>query len=237
MFCNLSVFQQLTFCCCFCFLYKIMQHGDLVGVRQTSLPTKARPVCCLAHQCRRYTGEQTGMPNMDPASGLAGVLNGAPWKCVYLQRVALVDLHTSDIAITWSHSMYSGRCKISSCESVCMTATCQTLSSNLHLCFRYLCNITAVPQVCMMFTNLYTWYAYNLTVKNALWLVHGKLITLHLYIAFCKYIAFVVVYEGKISRNLLLGSISDSCEMLNLPLMVFFFSPVEQQTVMFVKYE
>lgn len=56
-----------------------MQHGSLVGVRWTPLPMYRWPTrvplgCCLAHQYRPSTGEQTGLPNMDTTSALAGAL-------------------------------------------------------------------------------------------------------------------------------------------------------------------
>lgn len=50
-----------------------MQHGSLVGVRQSPLPTRVPQVCCLALQYRLSMGEQTGLPNMVTASALCGV--------------------------------------------------------------------------------------------------------------------------------------------------------------------
>lgn len=61
------------------FLLQIMQHGSLVGVRQTPLPTRVPQVRCLALQSRLSTGGQTGLPNMATASALC-------WDLMYYRR-------------------------------------------------------------------------------------------------------------------------------------------------------
>lgn len=67
-----------------------MQHGGLAGVRWTPPPTCRRPtraplVCCLARRYKPSTGERTGLPNMDTASGLPGAL-----ICALQERSALL---------------------------------------------------------------------------------------------------------------------------------------------------
>lgn len=71
--------------------HQIMQHGGLAGVRRTPPPTcrwPTRPiqVCCLVRRHRLSTGEQTGLPNMDTASGLRGALTCALHESSALPR-------------------------------------------------------------------------------------------------------------------------------------------------------
>lgn len=63
--------SKTVFVCIFIavlFKLQIMQHGSPAGVRWTPMTAKVPRGCCLARQYRPFTGEQTGLPNMDTTS-------------------------------------------------------------------------------------------------------------------------------------------------------------------------
>lgn len=219
--------------------HQIMQHGGLAGVRWTPpptcrWPTRAPLACCLARQYRPSTGEQTGLPNTDTASGLPGAL-----ICATEVRSALLRTLSPPksrpscfVIITCTYILHSNNfcfimctmdvvsCKISKCM---YTAKCNQPKFELRFapqCFiLYFSNFTTVlqrlhpyPRFCIGFIIECCSPTCKLNMHIiTLWKLHcdlffGWLIILPLYktVFFFFYIATVCFITITLSISLLL---------------------------------